>query len=120
MMTAAPMPAATGSRSHETPSRTRWPHTSVLTRTRCMALCVPDRPPHQIFHQRDLEVIEVEWCRALCCGLAGKRRNIGILRTTRDRILHRLESSRHALHRPAREANLLDDLALEDHRGGDA
>src|SRR6185295_18450029 len=114
MMTAAPMPAATGSRSHETPSRTRWPHTSVLTRTRCMALCVPDRPTHQVFHQRDLEVVEVEWRSALCRGLAGQRRAICVLRAAGDRILHGLESARHALHRSAREANLLDDIAVDE------
>src|SRR5262245_29290222 len=104
MITSAPIPNATGNRSHEIPSRTSLPHTSVLTRTSSMLSGVADRAAHQVLHQRDLEVVEVERRGALHCGLPGQCCDVRVASGARDGFLDCLEAAGHALDAAAGQA----------------
>src|SRR5690606_31304701 len=84
--------------------------------TRGWSLRVADGPAHQVLHQRDLEVIEIERRGALHGRLAGEHGDLLVAWTARHGLLGGLQSPRHAFDRTADQADVADHPILETHR----
>src|SRR5262245_40573994 len=102
-ITTAPTPAATASRSQDTPSITRRPHTSCPMRMNSIVRtsCIADGAADEVFHQRHLEVVVIEGRGTLNGRGTRAIRNVLVPGSAGHELLHGFQPARDTFDRAA-------------------